>query len=122
MEAVVLDRMELELMHDCHVGLAVVKLDVDDVGGGSVGDSHEIPFRDCEEDVLDSLSVKVARDETLPADRFDHGLVSDFADLAVKFKMLHCFYLKMCYSTPVGPGPHCTKNAWALLIGWQRYE
>jgi hypothetical protein len=90
MEAVVLHRMELELMYDCHVGLAVVKLDVDDVGCGSVGDALEIPVRNCEENILHSLSVKVARDKALLADGFDHGLVSDLADLAVNFKMLHC--------------------------------
>ena len=94
MEAVVLYRMELELVDDCHVVLAIVKLDVDDERCRSVGDSLEVPVADCEEDILHSLSIEVAGNETLPADRFDYGLVSDLADFAVKFKMLHCCCLK----------------------------
>ena len=58
MEAVVLYRMELELMNDCHVGLAVVKLDVDDVRCGSVGDAllcHHVIDGDMLSDVTDEI-------------------------------------------------------------------
>lgn len=109
-EAVVLDWMILELVTDGGVSLAVVQLDVDDVGCRSVGDALEVPFLDGEEDVLHSLSVEVARDEALPAERFDHGFVADFTDCAVEFKMLHCVLFKMCYSVPDCPEPHCTKS------------
>ena len=44
MEAVVLDRMELELMDDGGVSLTVIKLDVDDVGVRGVGDTLEDPW------------------------------------------------------------------------------
>ena len=56
-----------------------------------MGDSHKVSFSYCEENVLQTRSVEVARNETLLADRFDDGLVADFTDFAVKLKMLHCF-------------------------------
>ena len=117
MEAVVLDRMELKLMDDSLIGLTVVELDVDDKGSGGVGDTLEVLVVDSEEDILHSLTIKVARDKTLLADRFDDGFVADLTDFAVDFEMFHCTLFKMCYSTPGGPGPHCTKNASAFLSG-----
>ena len=113
-EAVILYRMILELVTDGGIGLAVVQLDVDDVGCRSVGDALEIPLLHCEKDILHSLSIEVARNEALPAECFDNGFVADFTDCAVEFKMLHCCLIEMCYSVPDCPEPHCTKSASAF--------
>ena len=119
MEAVVLDRMELELMDDGCVSLSVVKLDVDDVGGGSVGDSLEVLVRDCEKDVLNALAIEVARNKTLLADGFDDGFVTDLTDLAVDLEMLHCSCtLLKCVTQPrAGRGPIAPKAPTRFLSG-----
>ena len=122
MEAVVLDGMELELMDDGGVGLAVIKLDVDNEGVGGVGDTLEVLVCDSEKDILNTLAIEVARDKTLLADGLDDGFVADLTDFAVKLKMLHCNIIKMCYSTPDGRGPIAPKALRALLKRPQIYE
>lgn len=90
METCVRYRMELKLMKDGRVLLAIVKSDVYDEGLWSIGETLELLCVNCEKYVLHAETVEVARDETLLADRLDCGLVAYLADLAVQFKMLHC--------------------------------
>ena len=112
-EADVLDRVELELVENCSIFLAVVKVDVYDIGSRNVGESLELFCRYCEEDVLHAESVKVAWYETFFAESFDRGLVSDRADLAVQFEMFHCVCLfKMCYSVLRPEDPIAPKALW----------
>ena len=92
MEAVVLYRVELELMEDAAVLLAIVKNEVDNVGCRSADETLEILVGDCEKYVLHSETIEIAWYETFFADSLDDGLVSDFADSAAQFKMLHLIF------------------------------
>ena len=92
MEAVVLYRVELELMEDAAVLLAIVKNEVDNVGCRSADKTLEILVGDCEKYVLHSETIEIAWYETFFADSLDDGLVSDFADSAAQFKMLHLIF------------------------------
>ncbi len=93
MEAVVLYRMELELMYDSGVALAIVENDVDDVGPGITQESAKLFCSDSEKYVFDSLTVEVAWNEPLFAEGLDDGLVPNFTDFAVKCEMFHCFFV-----------------------------
>jgi hypothetical protein len=97
-EALVGDGMPLELVKDGGVSLAVVKLEVHDVGLRGVGETLEVTGVDGEEDVFHAETVKVARDEALTAESLDDGFVGGLTDQAFQFKMLHCLVFKMCYS------------------------
>ena len=89
MEAVVLDRMPLILVGDGHIGLAIEN-DVDDERGGSMGQTLKFFLGNGEKDVvLNSGTIKVARDEALAAESLDNGLVALLANLAIQRKMLH---------------------------------
>ena len=88
-EAGVEYRMELKLVKDCAVGLAVVEDEVNDVCLRGIGYALEFFLIDCEEDVLHSETIKIARDESLLAESLDNGFVADLTDLAFQFKMLH---------------------------------
>ena len=92
-EAVVLDRMELELVYGCGVFFAVVEYDVDDVGCGVTEKSAKLFGSYCEKNVVDSLAIEVAGNEPLFAEGLDDGLVPNFTDFAVKGEMLHCFFV-----------------------------
>ena len=82
-------RMELKLVEHCVVGLAIVEYEVDDVGLWSVGSDLELLCIHCEEDVLHSETIKIARDEALLTESLDDGFVANLTDLAFQFKMLH---------------------------------
>ena len=89
METVVIYRMELKLVDNCLVSLAVVQNEVDDVGLRGLDSALEFLLVHCEEYVLHSETIEIARYEALLAECLDDCLVSDLADLAFQFKMLH---------------------------------
>ena len=89
MEAVVLYRVELELVKDGGVCLTVVKGDVDDVGIGGLEQSFEILLHHGEKDVLESKSIEIARNQSFLAESLDDGFVANLTGLAFQFKMLH---------------------------------
>ena len=88
-EAVVIHRVPLVLVGDGGVHLTI-EVEVHDVGGGGVGETHQLLLIDSKQDVVDAGAVEVAGDEALAAERLDDGLVALLADLAVQLKMLHC--------------------------------
>ena len=90
MEALVSYRMLLKLVKNGVDFLSVAELKVDDVGVWSVGDRLECLCAHCEEDVLHSKSIKVARYESFPADGFDCLLAGCFTELAFQFDVFHC--------------------------------
>jgi len=87
-EANVLDGVELKLVYNCCVLLAV-KYKVYDVRCRSVGKTLEILGINSEKNVLKSKTVKVARNETLCADSLDGCFVANLTKLALQLKMLH---------------------------------
>ena len=98
-KAVVLYRVELELVKNCEVLLAVAELKVNDIRCRSVGKTFKIFLCDSEENVLDTCAVDVAWYKTLFAEFFDCRLVAGLTNLAVQCEMFHFFNLfKMCYS------------------------
>ena len=88
-EACVEYRMELKLVKDCAVGLAIVEDEVNDECLRGIGDTLEFFLIDCEEDVLHSETIKIAWNESLLAESLDDGFVANLTDLAFQFKMLH---------------------------------
>lgn len=91
-EAVVIYRMELELVGNGCELLAVIESDVYDIRLRNIGDALEIFSVYSEEDVaLDARAVKVARNEALLAERLDDGLVASLADGSLQFEVFHCF-------------------------------
>jgi hypothetical protein len=91
-KAIVLYRMELELMENHRVVLLAIEGEVDDEGIRSAEESLEILFLNCEENILDSVAIEIARDEALLAECLDDGFVANLTGLAVKCEMLHFFY------------------------------
>ena len=88
MEADVLYRVELKFVEDGCV-LFTIEVEVNDVGIRGVGKTLEILGVDCEEDVLNTCTIEVARDETLTTESLDGGFVANLTKLALKFEMLH---------------------------------
>ena len=88
-QAVVIHRVPLVLVGDGGVHLAI-EVEVHDVGGGGVGETHQLLLDDGEQDVVHTETIEVAGDEALAAERLDDGLVALLADLAVQLEMLHC--------------------------------
>ena len=70
--------------------IIAIENEINDMCLRCVGYTLEILFADCEENVLNTLSIKIARNETLLAESLDSGLVAYLANLAFQFKMLHC--------------------------------
>lgn len=93
-------RMILHFMKDGSI-FCPVKIEVYDVGVGSVGKGLEIFRFYSEKYVFQSLSVKVAWNKSFFPDAFYYGLVSDLADPAFKFDVFHK-KLKKCYSETAG--------------------
>jgi len=89
-EAVFLNGMELKLVDNGCI-LLVIEVEVYDEGCRIVGKSLEFLCVNCENYVLHSLSIQVARYESLLADGLDNGLVADLTDLAIELKMFHCY-------------------------------
>ena len=90
MEAEILYRVELKLVKDSRV-LGTIEIEVNDVGVRGVDKTLEILGVDCEEDVLNTCTIEVARDETLTTESLDGGFVANLTKLALKFEMLHFF-------------------------------
>ena len=104
-------RVELELVKNSGVLLSV-EVEVNYIGARSVGDGLEFLCIYCEENVLESETVEIARNESLCAEGLDGSLVANLTKLAFEFNVLHLrLFFKMCYSVR-SPGPHCTKTAW----------
>ena len=79
-----------------------------------MGYTFELFLRNCEEYVLKTLSIEVARDETLPAESLDDSLVADLTDLAVQCEMFHLkINLKRVTQSAAGADPIAPK-AYAL--------
>lgn len=111
-KAVVLYRVELELVNDCGVSLTVVKGKVNDVRHRSLDKTLEFLLFYGEKYVLHSETIEVARYEALCAECLDYGLVANLANLAVKCEMLHCVFVLKCVTHPgTGPGPIAPKAA-----------
>ena len=92
-------RVILYLVEYCMTISAVAELEVDDVRVRSVSDELEVLCVDCEEDVLHSESIDVARNESCTTNSLYCCLVASFANLAFEFNVLHCLEIvKMCYS------------------------
>ena len=89
MQAVVLYRMELELMEDGFELLSVIEHEVDDEGLGGVDNTCEITVGDGEKDVFHSEAVEVARHQAFFAESLDGGFSGGLTNLAFQFKMLH---------------------------------
>ena len=81
--------MELQLVENHGVVVLAVEGEVDDVGIRSGKKTFEILFVNGEENVLDTVSIKIARDEALLAESLDDGFVSNLTGLPVKCEMLH---------------------------------
>ena len=88
-QALVSNRVELKLVKNCGV-LLVSENEINDESLRSVGDCLELLGINCEKNVLDTASLKVARNKTLLAESLESGFVADLTWLAFKFKMLHC--------------------------------
>jgi hypothetical protein len=88
-EAIVLYGMELQLVKDHGVVVLSVEGEVDDVGIRSGKETLEVFLVDGEENVLDTVSIKIARYEALLAESLDDGFVSNLAGFPVKSEMLH---------------------------------
>jgi len=88
MEAEILYRVELKLMKNCCVLLAI-EVEVNDVGIRGVDKALKILCVNCEEDVLKTCTIEVARNETLTTESLDGGFVANLTKLAIKFEMLH---------------------------------
>jgi hypothetical protein len=71
------------------VGFAT-QFQVYDVGSGSMGKTLELFLVNGEEDVVDALTIEVARNQTLGTEGLENGLVTLLANFALKRKMLHC--------------------------------
>ena len=82
--------MILNLVKHCITASAIAELKVNDVRVRSVSDSLEILCIDSEEDVLHTVTVDVARNESFAADCLYGCLVASFAYLAIEFNVLHC--------------------------------
>ena len=82
--------MPLCLVEYCLILLAIVEGEVNDVGGRSVGNCLEVLCVYGEENVLETVSIKVARYESLPAESLHASLVSGLANLSFEFNVLHC--------------------------------
>lgn len=89
-ESLVGYRMPLSLVKDACILLAIVEYEVDDVRVRGVGYGLEILCVNGEENVLDSVSIKVARYETFSADCLYGCLVANLTELAFEFNVLHC--------------------------------
>ena len=118
-QAVVLDGVELQFVYDGGVGLAVED-EVHDVGSRRVQETLKIAIVNGEEDIVQTLAIEVAGNETLAAEGLDDGLVSDLADLAFQFKMLHAFCFKMCYSVRKTVRTPLHQKLFAFILGLQR--
>ena len=118
-QAVVLDGVELQLVYDGGVGLAIED-EVHDVGSRRVQEALKIAIVNGEEDIVQTLAIEVAGNETLAAEGLDDGLVSDLADLAFQFKMLHAFCFKMCYSVRKYNRTPLHQKLFAFILGLQR--
>lgn len=82
-------RMPLGLTENSRILLAIVENEVDDVSVRSVGYGLEILCLYGEEYVLDSVSVKIARDEALCAERLGCCLAASCTKLTLEFNVLH---------------------------------
>ena len=67
---VVSNRVELKLVHNCQIALAI-DIEVNDVAVGSVSQSLEIPCVNREKNILDAVSVKYAGYMSLSSDALD---------------------------------------------------
>ena len=119
MQAVVLDGVELQFVYDGGVGLAIEN-EIYDVGSRRVQETLKIAIVNGEEDIVQTLAIEVAGNETLAAEGLDDGLVSDLADLALQFKMLHAFCFKMCYSVRKTVRTPLHQKLFAFILGLQR--
>ena len=81
--------MPLKLVKNSCVVLAV-KVEVYDERLRSVGEEAEFLRVDCEEDILNTVAIEVARNESFSAESLDDGFVADLTGLAFQFEMLHC--------------------------------
>lgn len=88
METLVSDGVPLELVEHCLI-LLLTEVEVDDECLGSVCCGLELLCVNCEDDVLDTIAIKIAGNEALTAEGLENGLVAYFTDLSVKCEMLH---------------------------------
>lgn len=116
MKAFIAYRVELKLVKDGCVVL-VTKLEVNNERSRVVDKALELFCVNSEKHVLCAVAIEVARNKSVATESLDGGFVANFAQLAVKYEMLHFLKKLKCVTqsdfsqTPLHQNPFGFSNA-----------